>query len=67
MALTGLSLRQVQRGCKWYFGSPPKMLARKYRALRAAVADYLVQERQARQEEMAELATLSPYRRDTGD
>ena len=35
--------------------------------LRAAVADYLVQERQARQEEMAELATLSPYRRDTGD
>ncbi|QNA83962.1 AraC family transcriptional regulator [Sphingomonas sp. So64.6b] len=36
--LTGLSLRQVQRGCKRYFGSPPKVLARKYRALRAAVA-----------------------------
>ena len=36
--LTGLSLRQVQRGCKRYFGSPPKELARKYRALRAAVA-----------------------------
>lgn len=36
--LTGLSLRQVERGCKRYFGSPPKMLARKYRALRAAVA-----------------------------
>lgn len=38
VALTGLSLRQVQRGCKRYFGSPPKELARKYRALRAAVA-----------------------------
>ena len=38
VALTGLSLRQVQRGCKRYFGSPPKVLARKYRALRAAVA-----------------------------
>ena len=37
VALTGLSLRQVQRGCKRYFGSPPKELARKYRALRAAV------------------------------
>ena len=36
--LTGLSLRQVQRGCNRYFGSPPKELARKYRALRAAVA-----------------------------
>jgi AraC-like DNA-binding protein len=36
--LTGLSLRHVQRGCKRYFGSPPKELARKYRALRAAVA-----------------------------
>jgi len=36
--LTGLSLRQVQRSCKRYFGSPPKVLARKYRALRAAVA-----------------------------
>lgn len=38
VALTGLSMRQVQRGCKRYFGSPPKVLARKYRALRAAVA-----------------------------
>ena len=38
VALTGLSLRQVQRGCNRYFGSPPKELARKYRALRAAVA-----------------------------
>ncbi|MEO8374307.1 MAG: AraC family transcriptional regulator [Sphingomonas bacterium] len=36
--LTGLSLRQVQRGCKRYFGSAPKELTRKYRALRAAVA-----------------------------
>jgi AraC-like DNA-binding protein len=36
--LTGLSIRQVQRSCKRYFGSPPKLLARKYRALRAAVA-----------------------------
>jgi AraC-like DNA-binding protein len=36
--LTGLSLRQVQRSCNRYFGSPPKELARKYRALRAAVA-----------------------------
>jgi AraC-like DNA-binding protein len=38
IALTGLSLRQIQRGCNRYFGSPPKELARKYRALRAAVA-----------------------------
>lgn len=38
IAATGLSVRQVQRGCKRYFGSPPKVLARKYRALRAAVA-----------------------------
>ncbi len=37
-AKTGLSARQIQRGCKRYFGSPPKLLARKYRALRAAVA-----------------------------
>ena len=35
---TGLSPRQVQRSCKRYFGSPPKLLARKYRALRAAIA-----------------------------
>lgn len=38
LELTGLSLRQVQRGCNRYFGSPPKVLTRKYRALRAAVA-----------------------------
>jgi AraC-like DNA-binding protein len=38
IAQTGLSPSQVQRGCKRYFGSPPKVLARKYRALRAAVA-----------------------------
>lgn len=36
--LTCLSERQVQRNCRRYFGSPPKLLARKYRALRAAVA-----------------------------
>lgn len=35
---TGLSLSQVERRCKRYFGSPPKLLARKYRALRAAIA-----------------------------
>jgi AraC-like DNA-binding protein len=35
---TGLSLSQVERRCKRYFGSPPKMLARKYRALRTAIA-----------------------------
>ncbi len=38
VARTRLSLRQVQRSCKRYFGSPPKELVRKYRALRAAVA-----------------------------
>ena len=35
---TGLSRSQVERSCKRYFGAPPKLLARKYRALRAAVA-----------------------------
>ena len=35
--------------------------------LRDAVADYLVQERAARLEEMEELATLSPYRRGEPD
>lgn len=35
--------------------------------LRDAVADYLVQERASRLEEMEELATLSPYRRGDGD
>lgn len=38
LALTGLSLSQAERRCKRYFGSPPKLLARKYRALRTAVA-----------------------------
>lgn len=37
-ALTGLSRRQVERKCKAMYGAPPKLLARKYRALRAAVA-----------------------------
>ncbi|MES2754296.1 MAG: helix-turn-helix domain-containing protein [Pseudomonadota bacterium] len=37
-AATGLSRRQVERRCKVLYGAPPKMLARKYRALRAAVA-----------------------------
>lgn len=35
---TGLSLSQVERRCKRYFGSPPRQLARKYRALRTAIA-----------------------------
>jgi AraC-like DNA-binding protein len=34
---SGLSRRQVERNCKRYYGAPPKMLARKYRATRAAV------------------------------
>ena len=38
IASTGLSPSQLQRGCKRFFGAPPKVLARKYRALRAAVA-----------------------------
>jgi AraC-like DNA-binding protein len=37
-AKTGLSRRQVERRCNALYGSPPKVLARKYRALRAAVA-----------------------------
>ena len=37
VAATGLSRRQVERLCKRLYGSPPKLLARKYRALRAAV------------------------------
>ena len=36
-AATQLSASQVDRNCKRFFGLPPKMLARKYRALRAAV------------------------------
>ena len=35
---TGLSLSQVERRCKRYFGSPPKVLVRKFRALRTAIA-----------------------------
>lgn len=42
-AATGLSRRQVERRCNALYGAPPKVLARKYRALRAAVA--LVAER----------------------
>lgn len=36
-ASLGLSRRQVERRCKALYGAPPKLLARKYRALRAAV------------------------------
>lgn len=35
---TGLSPRQLERVTKLYYGMPPKKLARKYRALRAAQA-----------------------------
>jgi AraC-like DNA-binding protein len=35
---TGLSRRQVERKCNSLYGAPPKLLARKYRALKAAVA-----------------------------
>lgn len=35
--ITGLSRRQVERRCNQLYGAPPKLLARKYRALRAAV------------------------------
>ena len=37
LAATGLSRRQVERRCNALYGAPPKLLARKYRALRAAV------------------------------
>ena len=37
IANTGLSRRQVERRCNALYGAPPKQLARKYRALRAAV------------------------------
>lgn len=37
-ARAGLSRRQLERQCKRLYGAPPKMLARKYRALRAAHA-----------------------------
>lgn len=36
-AAIGLSRRQVERKCRALYGAPPKLLARKYRALRAAV------------------------------
>lgn len=38
VASTGLSRRQVERRCNALYGAAPKLLARKYRALRAAVA-----------------------------
>jgi len=38
VSAAGLSRRQVERNCKRYYGSPPKVLARKYRALRAAIS-----------------------------
>jgi AraC-like DNA-binding protein len=38
VAATNLSRRQVERKCNALYGAPPKLLARKYRALRAAVA-----------------------------
>jgi AraC-like DNA-binding protein len=37
VASLGLSRRQVERLCRRFYGAPPKLLARKYRALRAAV------------------------------
>ncbi|MEG3087023.1 helix-turn-helix transcriptional regulator [Sphingomonas sp. PB4P5] len=41
---TGLSRRQVERKCNALYGAPPKLLARKYRALRAAVALHMSDE-----------------------
>lgn len=38
VASSGLSPRQLERVTKLYYGMPPKKLARKYRALRAAQA-----------------------------
>lgn len=38
VARCGMSRRQVERRCNALYGAPPKVLARKYRALRAAVA-----------------------------
>ncbi len=37
VAAAGVSRRQVERNCNRFYGSPPKVLARKYRALRAAI------------------------------
>ena len=47
VAATGLSRRQVERRCNALYGAPPKLLARKYRALRAAVAMWAHDEREA--------------------
>lgn len=38
VAAAGMSRRQVERRCNAIYGAPPKVLARKYRALHAAVA-----------------------------
>ena len=38
IAATGLSRRQIERKCNMMYGAPPKLLSRKFRALRAAVA-----------------------------
>lgn len=38
VSATGLSVRQVERMTKRFYGASPKLLARKYRALRAASA-----------------------------
>ena len=38
VAETGMSIRSVERMTKYYYGLPPRLLARKYRALRAASA-----------------------------
>lgn len=38
VARSGLSMRQLERMAKRFYGLPPKTLARKYRALRAAAA-----------------------------
>ncbi len=37
-ACPAVTRRQVERNCKRYYGAPPKVLARKYRALRAAIS-----------------------------
>lgn len=47
VAATGLSRRQVERRCNALYGAPPKLLARKYRALRAAVAMWAHDEQEA--------------------
>ena len=47
VAATGLSRRQVERRCNALYGAPPKLLSRKYRALRAAVAMWSHDEHEA--------------------